>query len=562
MDGFRKSRIGTNYILGMMKDMELTKENSELNQSKAAKIALLLVLGSAFIHVAYLLFFCPLCLAPDEAHYFDWSRHLDWSYYSKGPLVAWMIRAGLEVFGPLSLAISGSEMPAVRIPAVFCGTLLLWGSYVLAQKVFQKPKISIGVLIIAISLPPISAASSIMTIDAPFTCAWIWSLIFGYMAIFESKNYAWIPLGFTIGIGILAKYTMVLWIASLVCFFLFSSSYRQYLFHRGPWVMGAIAAFCCLPILIWNIQNGWVSFHHVSALAGLHDGPKYKWYGPLVYIGQQFGLLLGYWFVVWATAMWRFRPTVDKDPKINYLWWMSAGTFLVFLAFSPKTGGGEINWPVTSYLSGLMLVGYYIYIVAKEDNRFLKIAAKVLPATFVTLGLLLSLCIHRSEIIRPLLSAFTGPASQQNPFPLRKLDPTCRLRGWDQLGKEVDKILASIRASDGVDPILFGGSWNVPGELGFYCKGHPQAYSIGLANGDRHSQYDLWTNPIDHPEKFLGKNFLVVGIVSPEAQKAFEEVVELPSFLYKENGNPIGIWYFHYCKGFKGFEKHAGGRNF
>ena len=38
-----------------------------------------------------------------------------------------------------------------------------------------------------------------------------------------------------------------------------------------------------------------------------------------------------------------------------YLWWLSAPTFLIFLAFSIKTDGGEVNWPVTAYLSGLVL---------------------------------------------------------------------------------------------------------------------------------------------------------------------------------------------------------------
>ena len=61
---------------------------------------------------------CPLELAPDEAHYWDWSRHLDWSYYSKGPLVAWLIRASCELFGPLSLELTGSLAAAVRLPAV------------------------------------------------------------------------------------------------------------------------------------------------------------------------------------------------------------------------------------------------------------------------------------------------------------------------------------------------------------------------------------------------------------------------------------------------------------
>jgi hypothetical protein len=30
-------------------------------------------------------------LSPDEAHYWEWSRRLDWSYYSKGPFVAYLI---------------------------------------------------------------------------------------------------------------------------------------------------------------------------------------------------------------------------------------------------------------------------------------------------------------------------------------------------------------------------------------------------------------------------------------------------------------------------------------
>src|SRR5262249_22570223 len=73
-------------------------------------LAALLILGAAGLHVAYLAVNCPLDLAPDEAHYWDWSRHLDGSYYSKGPLVAYLIRGGCELFGTGPLG--------VRLPAV------------------------------------------------------------------------------------------------------------------------------------------------------------------------------------------------------------------------------------------------------------------------------------------------------------------------------------------------------------------------------------------------------------------------------------------------------------
>src|SRR5579863_8136000 len=96
-----------------------------------ALVAALLVAASAGLRIAYLAKSCPLDLAPDEAHYWDWSRHLDWSYYSKGPLVAYLIRGGCEVFGSASQALIGNQMLAVRLPAIICGFLLLLSLYTL-----------------------------------------------------------------------------------------------------------------------------------------------------------------------------------------------------------------------------------------------------------------------------------------------------------------------------------------------------------------------------------------------------------------------------------------------
>lgn len=47
-----------------------------------------LVLGVLLLRVAYLAWLCPFGLVEDEAQYWDWSRHLALSYYTKGPGVA------------------------------------------------------------------------------------------------------------------------------------------------------------------------------------------------------------------------------------------------------------------------------------------------------------------------------------------------------------------------------------------------------------------------------------------------------------------------------------------
>src|SRR5437868_15532951 len=93
--------------------------------------ALALILLASVLHVLYLIRDCPLALAPDEAHYWDWSRHLDWSYYSKGPLVALLIRGSCVLFGPLSESLTGNLALAIRLPAIVCGILLLTSMYVL-----------------------------------------------------------------------------------------------------------------------------------------------------------------------------------------------------------------------------------------------------------------------------------------------------------------------------------------------------------------------------------------------------------------------------------------------
>src|SRR5882672_10371406 len=123
-------------------------------------LAACLIVGSALLHIAYLAHDCPLDLAPDEAHYWDWSRHLDWSYYSKGPLVACLIRAGCAVAGSWSQGLIANEMIAVRLPAILCGSLLLVSLYALTVQVFGRERLAAAVVALGLTLPLTAAGSA------------------------------------------------------------------------------------------------------------------------------------------------------------------------------------------------------------------------------------------------------------------------------------------------------------------------------------------------------------------------------------------------------------------
>src|SRR5215831_17992808 len=120
-----------------------------------------LILTSTGLRIAYLAHDCPLELAPDEAHYWDWSRHLDWSYYSKGPLVAYLIRAGCVLVGSWSRSLTGTDMLGVRLPAVVCGSLLLVSLYILTVQVYRREGLAFAVVALALTSPVFVAGSTL-----------------------------------------------------------------------------------------------------------------------------------------------------------------------------------------------------------------------------------------------------------------------------------------------------------------------------------------------------------------------------------------------------------------
>lgn len=511
-------------------------------------LAATVVLCFAALNLAWLLD-CPLDLAPDEAHYWDWSRHLDWSYYSKGPLVAWLIRAGGWLVGPQHPVL------AVRLPALVCGCLLLVGLYILTVQVFRDERLACLVVAVGPTMPALTALSSLMTIDAPYLCCWTWALVVGHRAVFRGELRAWLLTGLLVAVGILAKYNMVLWLPSLGLFLLTSPEQRGLLRRPGFWLMSVVAALGAVPILVWNLQHDWITFKHVNTLAGLRgDAPRLHWQGPLIYLGAQFGLLLGFWFAVWLAAMIAHRPGRPVEAGRRYLWWLSAPMFLVFLAFSPKTNGGEVNWPAAAYLSGLVLAAGWLWELRPTLSVMQRRWLTAWGAGTAALGLSLGLLLHGTDRAYPVLGRLADHVWPEQPLALRRLDPTCRLRGWQTLAGEVDRLRAQLRA-EGHDPVLAADGWNIPGELGFYCAGQPTVYCLAPVAGGRGSQYDLWRpHPLADPTAFRGRTFIVVGCLPPAAQAAFEQVGTPQHCIHRVQGRGVASWYLTVYRGFRGFE--------
>jgi hypothetical protein len=271
----------------------------------------------------------------------------------------------------------------------------------------------------------------------------------------------------------------------------------------------------------------------------------------LSFIGVQAAVLLGFWFLAWVATMVAYRPWHDTDPGTRYLWCMSAPMFVIFLLFSLRTHC-EPNWPVTAYLSGLVLTAQWLAGIATSASYATRAFLRTCVACACLTGLGAIFLMHYSETVHPLLAKFVGEPNAQHSMPLRKIDPTCRLRGWRLLALEVDKLRAKLRR-EGSEPILAAASWTLPGEIGFYCEGHPTVYCLGPVQGERHSEYDLWhPNPIVEGTEFLKDTFIFIGEMTEPLKTAFDEIEPARTVTHYVNGRPVASWSISVCHSYRG----------
>ena len=142
-----------------------------------------------------------------------------------------------------------------------------WIVHTLAARLFDK-KVAEKALIIFLLLPITQATNILTTPDVPlllFTCLTLWF----FWQWFSTQQHRYLyACALTFGLGLLAKYTMIL-IAPALLGFMLSKSRRDRLrtYHLIPAALLALLAFS--PVIIWNILNHWQSFqfqwHHGTA---------------------------------------------------------------------------------------------------------------------------------------------------------------------------------------------------------------------------------------------------------------------------------------------------------
>ncbi|MEW6238051.1 MAG: glycosyltransferase family 39 protein [Candidatus Omnitrophota bacterium] len=409
-------------------------------------------------------------LSPDEAYYWQWSRRLDWSYYSKGPLVAFLIRLGTLIGGDTAFG--------VRLPTVILSALTLYFSLRLYDRLF--PKDDLGVFFMAVfynTIPLMLVGSMIATIDPPLCAAWMGGTLALHKAV-RGERWGWAGLALALGFGIAAKYTMLLFLPTI--FFYLLSSFENCLWMKRlkPYLAIACGMTFLLTALIWNEQHQWVTYRHTMALG--HIGAATQWPKNLInfleMMGTQAGVISPILFVLLIMGVWIHGSKLlhffrDETYDGSALILSSCAPVFLFYFLLSFERPINANWLAVVYPPAI-LAGAQVCAEKWREGW----GRKLLPAG-AALGAILCFGLLFSDVFHFL----NLPQSQ-------KWDPAARLKGWKDFAALAKK------AADGlpqdVPYFYFGDRYQTSSELSFYLEDHPWtlcASSVPLSN-----QYDVW----------------------------------------------------------------------
>ncbi len=450
-------------------------------------------------------------LVMDEAQYWTWSRDFAFGYFSKPPLIAWIIRAAGEV--------CGQSEACVRAASPVLYTLSAFMLFLTGRALFDA-RIGFWAALVFVTLPGVSYASLLITTDAPLIFLWTVMLFFWVMLVKRQSMGFAILLGVAIGIGLLAKQAMIYALVCIACHAAMSRQARDALKGgRGP-IAAAIALALFSPNIVWNAAHGFPTAKHTGANIGWQS-PYVHPVALLEFLGAQFGLFGPILLIVLARAGFReLRAPSDPNKTLLLCFALPVLALLIVQALLSRAHG---NWAATAYPAASIFVTAAL--LERGRQRLFNIS----------LGLHLVLAAAMA----------TAPAFVRNWPVFEQLKFLRSSLGWEGTAGVVRKRLAEERYG-----ALLVGSREMAAELLYYLRDSPVPLYVWQRGGAPHNHYEM-TRPYgpDTPEPIL---YVSLKPCPPRVTGAFAEVEAFPAKRVPLVQNEVRLVYACRLTGFEG----------
>ena len=354
----------------------LGNPNKKMNANSNSKNHLFLFLLSVFFFIKLALI-KHVPLINDEAYTLTISKYFSLSYFDHPPLMMW-ISNFFHFFQP-------DTAYSFRVPHVIFGILTSFFLYKIGSLIYSIKTGVFAAILYFISPFFFFSGGFFVVPDAALNFSVAGSTFFAMKIIFENNNksYLWIALGLLLAMAFLSKYQSYLFALALFAAFVIWK--RDAFLNSKFYITLVISVFGLLPVIIWNIDNGFDSFnfHHSRS------SYNFNIFHAMNSIFLQSLLLLP------TTAILIFLSLVnyvkDQRKEESFLVLLSFPTILTFNFFMMASENSFSHWSMMGWMLLIPMASNRLNLIKSYIKKFFIL--KILNI-FLVFSLISTLSIH------------------------------------------------------------------------------------------------------------------------------------------------------------------------
>jgi 4-amino-4-deoxy-L-arabinose transferase-like glycosyltransferase len=408
-----------------------------------------------------------LPLGVDEAYAIAAAREFSWSFFDHPPMGFWL--------GVVLAKVTGLETALVyRLPFVLLGSVTAWAVWQMGR--LWSERAGLIALILFLIAPHMVFGSGLFVLpDAPLNAGAALAVFFVLRMVMDRQSSIgqWALAGSSLALAMASKYQGGVLALAVLLYLITSARHRHWLAAPGPWVGAATGLIGLVPVLVWNVQQDWVSL----AFHGGRTGGGVNLPNLVRMLAGQAVYLLPPVMVLSGLALYRLRG----DEGVRLLQWVALLPIL-FFNLTYLFGRDTLpHWTMSGWLFAFVLAGVWL------DSNADRI--KVWRAWIVSFAVPIWALVAVFAVHLPtgLLSADPAPEwdRQVEIIDLSRLAPQLEAQGW----------------LDGIAAIAVQ-NWRVGGQVSTALGGR---YPVRVLGADaRHFQFhtqakgDLLLVLLDH----------------------------------------------------------------
>lgn len=350
----------------------------------------------------------PLNLGPDEAQYWSWSLTPAFGYFSKPPMIAWIIGA--------STAICRDGEACIRMSAPLFHAATAIVIYFAGRALYDE-RVGIWSAIAYVLMPGTSFSSLLITTDVPLLFFWALAL-FALAELHRTMKLQWAALlGVAVGLGLLSKYAMLYFLLGVAIAYLPTPVGRSFIFSRAGLVAALAGLAIFAPNVLWNAAHSFATVSHTASNANWNAENLFNFKSLFSFLGAQIGIIgpIAAGLLVWgAIRGWRGRNYDHPDTLLIAL----SLPIIVIIAVQAFISRANANWAAPAFVALTILV--CAWALRQQRTRLLLANAGL----NVVIGIVVALLA-----VSP---AFVSLVGQENSVK--------RLRGWREAGHSIETL--------------------------------------------------------------------------------------------------------------------------